>query len=347
MDFKILAIDGGGTKGVIPARILDCLEQDFGKPAPEWFDLMAGTSTGGVLCLGLACGLTAAQLTDLYLLESGEIFHENYADRVSGLDEHLRADYQHKRFRTILKKYFGELTLGDLHAQYNLGKKKKEIMICSFDLNPEMEADRNRNYRPAIFHSAFGRDANEKLVDLALKTTAAPTVFPIYQKKYIDGGVAMNNPAMAAIAYAMNDSKETAGEKGQYLANGFKGLRVRRDKIQVLSLGTGTSNLNRIEPDAIKSGNWGNIQWIRYLPQLITESNIQSSIYYARHVLPEGHFLRIDPFFDDLSVSNPVLAGRAIPMDTTDPEQLQAMVSLADRVYEKNREKIRQFIGSG
>lgn len=345
MEFKILSIDGGGTKGVLPAKILDCLEQDLGKPALEWFNLLAGTSTGGVICLGLACGLKAAQLVDLYLKESSQIFHESWLDRLSGLDEHLNANYQHKNFQKILTKHFGKLTLGDLHMQKGLGKKKKEVMICSFDLNPEVEADRNRNYRPAIFHSAFRRDQNEKLVDIALRTTAAPTYFPIYQKKYIDGGVAMNNPAMAAIAYAMNDSMATGAEKGQYLANGYKGLKVKREKIKVLSLGTGSSNLNRIEPEEIKRGNWGNIQWIKHLPQLMTESNIQSTIYYARHVLPDQHLLRIDPSFDNLQVSNPDLASQPIPMDTTDPAALSAMVSMAEKIYESNRENILKFLG--
>lgn len=344
MGFKILTIDGGGTKGVIPAKILNCLEQDFGQPALEWFDLLAGTSTGGVICLGLACGLKASQLVDLYLLESDRIFHESLSDRLTGLDEHLHANYQHKNFHRLLSNYFGDLTLGDLHVQMELGKKKKEIMVCSFDLNPEDGADRNRNYRPVIFHSAFQRDQAEKLVDVALRTTAAPTYFPIYQKKYIDGGVAMNNPAMAAIAYAMNDSKALGIEKGQYLSNGLKGLKIKREKIKVLSLGTGSSNLNRIESTVIKAGNWGNIQWIKYLPQLMTESNIQSTIYYARHVLPDQHFMRIDPSFDDPALSNPLLAGRSVPMDTTDQAQLEAMVDLAERVYEHHRENIRQFL---
>jgi len=344
MGFKILTIDGGGTKGVIPAKILDCLEQDLGKPALEWFNLLAGTSTGGIICLGLACGLKASQLVDLYLFESRHIFSEPWTDRLSGLDEHLNANYQHKNLHKILNKYFGRLTLGDLHFQLGLGEKKKEVMICSFDLNPEVVADRNRNYRPSLFHSAFKRDQGETLVDVALRTTSAPTYFPIYQKKYIDGGVAMNNPAMAAIAYAMNDSKTRGHENGLYLANGYKGLRVKREKIQVLSLGTGSSNLNRIEANVIKSGNWGNIQWIKYLPQLITESNIQSSIYYARHVLPDQHFLRIDPSFDNPEVSDPYLAGRPIPMDTTDPVALNAMVNMAEKVYELNREKILQFL---
>ena len=283
-------------------------------------------------------------MVQLYHQEAKKIFKESIFDRLSGLDEHMQADYQHKNLKKILKSILGEHTLGDLHAQDWLGGMKKEVMVCSFDLNPEDEADRNKNYRPYIFHSAFQRDQQVKLVDLALKTSAAPTLFPIYQRKFIDGGVAMNNPAMAAIAYAMNDSKEVGAEKGQYLESGFKGLQIKRDDIHVLSLGTGTSNLNRIEASKIGRGNWGNLQWIRYLPQLITEANVQSTIYYARHVLPDNHLIRIDPAFDDMDISTSRLAGHPVPMDTTDPELLDDMIELAERMYHRHREKIRRFL---
>lgn len=344
MAFKILSIDGGGIRGIVPAQILACMEQEFGQQATQWFNLLAGTSTGGMICLGLGCGFSAEHLVNLYQEKAPFIFRESFLDGLSGLDEHLRANYGNSKFKTVLKELFGDRTLGDLHALPWLGKKNKGIMVCSFDLNPSIESDRNKNYRPAIFHSSFLRDREEKLVDLALKTTAAPTFFPIYQKKYIDGGVAMNNPSMAAIAYAMNDSKEVGPEKGQYLRNGYKGLRVKREKIHVLSLGTGTSNLNRIEAKAIGSGNWGNIQWIRYLPHLITEANVQSTIYYARHVLPDGQFIRIDPPFDDLAISTKRLASHPVPMDTTDRRILQDLEDLAERTYLRNREQIRRFL---
>ena len=155
MAFKILSIDGGGTRGLIPAKILDCIEQDYGEFTPSWFDVMAGTSTGGIICLGLGCGISAGRMVQLYHQEAKKIFKESIFDRLSGLDEHMQADYQHKNLKKILKSILGEHTLGELHAQDWLGGMKKEVMVCSFDLNPEDEADRNKNYRPYIFHSAF------------------------------------------------------------------------------------------------------------------------------------------------------------------------------------------------
>lgn len=344
MAFKILSIDGGGTKGIIPARILQRIEEDWGIPAISYFNLIAGTSTGGIISLGLGAGMSGHMLVDLYLTQASTIFKESWSDRQSKLDEQFRANYRNTHFRALLEHYFGELTLGHLHRDPQIGGAEKEIMVCTFDLNPEAGADRNQNYRPAIFHSSFLHQKEERLVDLVLRTTAAPTYFPIVEKKYIDGGVAMNNPAMAAIAYAMNDTTVSENEQGMYLANGYKGLRQLRNDIYVLSLGTGSSHNNRIPAEKIKHGDWGNLQWIKYLPQLIIESNVQSSIYYARHVLPEGHFFRIDPIFDEFSDEFSVLHGKAIPMDTSDPVLLNTMVALADRVYVTNREAIHAFL---
>lgn len=344
MAFKILSIDGGGTKGIIPARILQRIEEDWGISALNYFNLLAGTSTGGIISLGLGAGMSGGMLVDLYLTHASTIFKERWFDRQSKLDEQFRANYSNTHFRALLDHYFGDLTLGHLHQNSQVGGSGKEIMVCTFDLNPEAGADRNQNYRPAIFHSSFLHQQEERLVDLALKTTAAPTYFPIFEKKYIDGGVAMNNPAMAAIAYAMNDTSISEHEKGMYLENGYKGLRQLRNDIYVLSLGTGSSHINRIPVEKIKHGNWGNLQWIKYLPQLIIESNVQSTIYYARHILPEGHYLRIDPIFDEFSEEFSVLHGKGIPMDTTDPVLLKAMVALGDRVYLTNREAIHSFL---
>lgn len=344
MAFKILSIDGGGTRGIIPARILERIEQEFDTPAQNLFDLFAGTSTGGIICLGLSAGLSPNVMAKLYLSQAPQIFRESFFDRMSGMDEHLRANYQHKQLKEILEQLFQERTLGHIHNQRWFGQQGKEVMICSFDLNPEDQGDRNRNYRPMVFHSAFQRDQEEKLVDLALRTSSGPTYFPIYQKKYIDGGVAMNNPSMSAIAYAVNQNFAREDEIDQYLINGRKGLALKLSDIKVLSLGTGTSNLNRIEPATIRSGNWGNLQWIKYLPELLTEGNVQSSIYYARSVLAEGHFLRIDPSFDDDSITVKPLKNRRIPMTTIDPELLWAMREVADNIFDQYRDRIRDFL---
>ncbi|MTI21290.1 hypothetical protein E1176_09680 [Fulvivirga sp. RKSG066] len=74
--FNILSIDGSGTRGVIPATILDCIYQHTGKHPSELFSLMAGTSTGGILCTGLAYGISTADMLALYMDKAKDIFHD-------------------------------------------------------------------------------------------------------------------------------------------------------------------------------------------------------------------------------------------------------------------------------
>jgi patatin-like phospholipase/acyl hydrolase len=342
----ILSIDGGGTKGILPATLLHYLCEDLGRSPSELFDIYAGTSTGAILCLGLAHGWSPFELSSLYQREAKTIFKEPFFDRLSGLDEHLKANYSATNLQKVLQRYFGDKTLADLHQDPAFGGKGKEVMICSFDLNPADEDEQICHYQPAVFHSSFKRDQPLTLVELAMRSVAAPTYFPVVDKKYIDGGVAINNPSMAAVAYAMNGSKATGSDQGQYLSNGYKGLQLDRRDIKVLSLGTGISGLNRIEPSQIGKGNWGNIQWIRYLPDLLIESNVQSSIYYVRHVLEDGHFMRINPSFKDPSLAGTILRERKMAMDTTDPSLLEALQLLGKTTFLKHRSALRAFFNS-
>ncbi|WP_155210389.1 hypothetical protein [Fulvivirga aurantia] len=115
-------------------------------------------------------------------------------------------------------------------------------MVCSFDLNPKSD-DQPVNYRPKVFHSHFKKDMEVSLVDLYLMTSAGPTYFPIYKEKYVDGGVSLNNPSMAALAYAMNTSKSETPEY-RHPDGVQKGLEQDMNNIKMLSLGC--SNLTPI-----------------------------------------------------------------------------------------------------
>lgn len=342
MALKILSIDGGGTRGLIPATILKCIQQDFGKSPVEIFDLFAGTSTGGIICIALAAGIPVERIVDLYLNKSSEIFHESFLDRLSGLDEHLQANYQNKRFKKILTDptFFGDKKLSDIHKDPNFGKKGKNLMVCSFNLSPDSVGERNKNYRPEVFHSEYISCKDVSLADLALMTSAGPTYFPIYNN-HIDGGVAMNNPSMAAIAFAVND--DTSGKDYLYPDGKNKGLALNLRDLKLFSLSTGTGNKNRIEKSEIKTGNWGDIQWIKYLPDLITESNVQSTIYYVRQVLKDNQVYRVDIFFDDDNA--PDVLKHGISMDNTQPEVLQGMHDYAVQVYNTQKDDIAKYLG--
>jgi patatin-like phospholipase/acyl hydrolase len=342
MPLKILSIDGGGTRGLIPATILHCIEKEFGKSPVELFDLFAGTSTGGIISIALAAGLPASALVDLYLNKSKDIFWEPLPDRMQGMDEHLQDNYGNKRFRKILQDLFGEKTLGDIHKDKKFGGRNKKLMVCSFDLSPEEEGDRNKNWRPAVFHSSFKKCKGVKLVDLALMTSAGPTYFPVHLN-HIDGGVAMNNPSMAAISFAIN-KHVSSGTDYMYPDGKRKGLGLDLGELQLFSLSTGTGNKNRIDKSQIKTGNWGSLQWIKYLPDLLTESNMQSTWYYVQQVLTDEQRLRIELFFDDPKAPR-ILQEKPVGLDATKKEILEAMHAFAILTYETEKESIRKFLG--
>lgn len=346
---KILSIDGGGTRGVIPATILNCVFKDTGKVPKDVFYLMAGTSTGGILCTGYAAGLSTEQLLDLYLKKAENIFYDTGWDDIrDGFGKNLGADYSNKRLQKELKAIFKDKTLFDVY-QSNLASDLGRLMVCTFDLNPEAIDPVSRtkqpvNFRPRVYHSDFIRDAEEKLVDLCLKTSAAPTYFPIYQN-HVDGGVSLNNPSMAAIAYAINRRGEGKGEF-RHPDGVTRGLNKKLENLKVLSLGCGTSNRNYIPEEEIKgrqNGDWGNLQWVKYLPDMLTETNMQASSYYVNQLLSPGQYMRIQLFFNHPEAPE-LLKGKNIGQDVKRRDLLEAMVQYAEQVYSQHRNEILSFL---
>ncbi|MDB5206706.1 MAG: Patatin [Flavisolibacter sp.] len=342
MKLRILSIDGGGTRGIIPATILSCIQDDYNKSPMELFDLFAGTSTGGIICIGLAAGLPPDKLVDLYLNKSKEIFFEPWLDELTPADEYVQAGYSNARLYEIMEDLVGEKTLGDLHNDAAFGGSGKRLMITTFDLAPDDASDRNKNYRPHVLHSSFMQCAKVKLKDLALMTSAGPTYFPIVQQRYVDGGVALNNPAMAAVTFAINKHKN--GDGYLYEDGGkSKGLGLTTDDLQLFSLSTGTGNINRIDPSVVKKGNWGKIHWIKYLPDLLTESNMQSTMYYIKQILEDEQFHRVELFFNDPDAPA-ILKEKPVGMDAKEDVILKAMHQFAKDTYLKQRDKIAAFL---
>ena len=121
---KILSVDGGGTRGIIPATILHRIFEETGKHPTEIFGLMAGTSTGGILCTGYAFGISTSEMLDLYFTKSSDIFHDSGWDDIrDGFGKNLGADYSNKKFKKILQKIFNDSTLKDIRDK-NINEKK-------------------------------------------------------------------------------------------------------------------------------------------------------------------------------------------------------------------------------
>ena len=341
-NFKILTIDGGGTRGVIPATILDEIYKEKGKHPADIFSLLAGTSTGGVLCTAYAYGIETSRLVDLYLTKPRDIFYDTgWDDFRDGFGKNIGADYSNKKFKKILSEIFGADTLG--HIDQKLRAKEKSLMVCSFDLNPE-ENGEPINFRPRIYHSNFIKDKDLSLVDLCLMTSAGPTYFPIY-KNHVDGGVSLNNPSMAALAYAINSHADGEGEY-RHPDGKRKGLGLNLKDLKVLSLGCGTSNKNYIAEKVIKSnknGDWGNLQWVKYLPDMLTETNMQASTYYVSQLLPADRYIRLHPSFNHQDAPA-LIRNKVLGLDIKETRYLQAMHQYAKEIFAREKDRIYELL---
>src|SRR6267378_3052991 len=120
---RILSIDGGGIKGVFPAAFLANIEQAVGRRTADYFDLIVGTSTGGIIALGLGLGLSADQILSLYQNRSEDIFpRPNFAKKIAQL---LYPKYDSEPLRNALQETFGDRRLGE---------SNKRLVIPSFNL---------------------------------------------------------------------------------------------------------------------------------------------------------------------------------------------------------------------
>lgn len=200
--FKILSIDGGGIKGLYSASILKRLEEKSGRKSGDCFDMICGTSTGGLIALGLASGKDASELVDLYNNKGNEIFPTAnnrfcrfFQNKWNGAKQVLFfGKFSAKPLTRILKDTFGSTTLGELN---NL------VCIPSFNLISGMP----RMFKYPHKEGDFYMDKDIPLVDAALATSAAPTYLPIHSYKdilYIDGGVWANNPTQCGLLEAIN-----------------------------------------------------------------------------------------------------------------------------------------------
>jgi hypothetical protein len=188
--FRILTIDGGGIRGVFAASFLAELEATLGEPLVDHFDLISGTSTGGIIALGLGMGMSAAEILSFYETHGPKIFNNGRLGFLRGL---TNAKYRSEPLRKALEEVFGVRLLGE---------SKTRLLIPSLNL----ETGEVHVFKTA-HHERFIRDYKEKVVDVALATAAAPTFFPTHNLEsgtpLIDGGMWANNPMGTAAVEAL------------------------------------------------------------------------------------------------------------------------------------------------
>ena len=169
---RILAIDGGGIRGIFPAAVLAELERRYtgGRSVGEFFDLIAGTSTGGILALGLGAGKTAADILNLYVQRGSEVFPplaENLWGRAKGL---WRDGFHYVRHRYDRKGL--EIVLTDCLEGRLFGESKRRLVIPAFE---------GRHSEVFVFktphHPDYKYDRHERMITVGLATAAAPAYY--------------------------------------------------------------------------------------------------------------------------------------------------------------------------
>jgi hypothetical protein len=187
---RVLAIDGGGIRGLIPALVLAEIEHRTGRRMATLVDLIAGTSTGGILGCALAKPdpLPAAEIAGIYEQEGPLIFHRSLLKTITSANGNLDELYDDDGLMNALRRYLGDATLGDATVP---------LLITAYDI----EARQAIVLRPAS-------DGAVKMVDAARATSAAPTYFEpvrVAGRALVDGGVFAINPAMMAYAEARGE----------------------------------------------------------------------------------------------------------------------------------------------
>jgi hypothetical protein len=315
-EFKILSIDGGGIKGLYASTILRHLEEKFNCRISDYFDLLCGTSTGGLIALALSQKITAERICSFYVQEGPKIFPKT--GKTAGfLKQALwKGKYSDRHLKQALASIFGNKLIGDSH---NL------LCIPSYSIT---HAD-NIVFKYDHAEGDLSRDNKLKYVDVALATSAAPTYFPVAEigafhgGQFIDGGVWGNNPTLVALIEAL-----------KYFVTGDRFNKIRILSISCINLYEGKPKVNRNrsfrhwQSALFQTSITGQSSFVNYFMESITES-LRFPVDYVR--IP----------------SEKVSAGQEhlIQLDVATGEALNMILALGDRAAEiqKKRPEIMSF----
>ncbi len=213
--FQILSLDGGGIKGLFSAAVLAAIEEDLNIKVVDHFDLITGTSTGGIIALGLAIGMRPREIVEFYVSKGPAIFSNWFG--VKWFRNWLWSKFSQEPLKAALENCFKDKRLADC---------TKRVVIPSYSLGDD---------DVYIFRTPHAerlkRDWKVPLWKVALATSAAPTFFPssrhVDSLRLIDGGVWANNPTMVGIVEA------------------YGTLSIPLEAIHVFSIGTSDAVSNR------------------------------------------------------------------------------------------------------
>lgn len=256
--FKILSLDGGGIRGLFSASLLAYLEEHTGKRLADHFNLIAGTSTGAIIALGLAAGLTAQELLEFYQQHGPNIFSKR-RNRL------FCPRYDNSKLIAALQDVFGDKTLNDLG---------KPVCIPSYELVAGYPRVFKDDHHPELHWGG-----KQLIWKVAAASSAAPLFFPSIQVEdndsHIDGGIWANNPTLVGITEAMRYFQQPL------------------EQISVLSIGTGTRTcrLPYAMSRAMGIIGWG---WGGRIVSVVMDAQSAAVHNAAQLLLPRDNYLRLN-----------------------------------------------------
>lgn len=262
-NFKILSLDGGGIKGIFPAQYLAKVEEKTGKLTKDYFDLVTGTSTGGIIALGIAAGIPMKNIVDLYTNNASKIFNNFLVQKIHSLKLPFMMFhnlYNRNELKNILKNEFKDKKIND-----------SDVMLCI----PSIEYTTSK---PKVYKTPhdkrFYYDKDLEMWKVALATSAAPFYFKPAKEDgcKIDGGLWANNPILVGITEAINH-------------------KINKDDIKVLSIGNG----KKIYEKGINDINLGGfISWKLNVLELVMNAQTTSAENIAKYIINKENITRID-----------------------------------------------------
>lgn len=300
---KILSIDGGGVRGLIPGMVVVEIEKRMGKPVSELFDLIAGTSAGGHIALALTAPgpdgkprWKAEDLAVFYREAYGRIFENSglkILDTLKGLS-HER--YSSEGIERVLDEIFGDTKISEALC---------EVLVTAYEVE---------SGAPHFFVRSEARENPEKdylMRFVARATSAAPTYFEPAAKigsdeklAFIDGAVFANNPTMCAFAHAMS-------------------IGYDEDDMTIISIGTGAV-ARELEYEEVR--HWGLANWARPILDITSQAGNHAIDWQLNHILRRGHYFRIQP----------LMSGMRSAIDDARPETISALEEVAAEVISRH-----------
>jgi uncharacterized protein len=322
---RILSIDGGGIRGIIPALILTYIEERTQKSISELFHMVAGTSTGGIL----TCALTSpildgkprkcSEIVDLYRMRGKDIFERSFWKGFGSLGGIVDEKYDAKNLEKVLMDYLGMTRLSEV---------SQDLLVTSYNLQTRkpyfFKSWKARGEQLATNETAAERDFYLREVSRA--TSAAPTYFepaklekPGQNLPLIDGGVFANNPTMCALASARK-------------------LYPNRSRFLIVSLGTGETQRTIPYKEA---KDWGLVGWARPLLYVIFDG-VADAVHYQL----SQEFKRQDYFRFQIDLSNDFDDENAPndDMDDARPENIRKLEKVAEALIRREHGDLNRLV---